>query len=179
MAIPRSASLLQRAVELELAFCLRVTHKCNIYVVQRFFAIISRLGDGVLWYSLMLCLPFVDGWNGLQIALLMVAVGTVNLMLYKVLKRKTSRERPYAANRDIHLGTRPLDQYSFPSGHTLHAVSFSLILIFFYPALTWILIPFTLLVAMSRVILGLHYPTDVLAGATIGLLTAIAGITLF
>jgi undecaprenyl-diphosphatase len=66
----------------------------------------------------------------------------------------------------------PLDQHSFPSGHTLHAVAFSTIAVTEFHTLAWLLVPFTFLVALSRVILGLHYPSDVLAGAIIGALVA-------
>ena len=66
------------------------------------------------------------------------------------------------------LGCAPLDRYSFPSGHTLHAVCFQAMLFVALPALAWCVLPFTLSVAASRVILGLHYPSDVLAGALIG-----------
>ena len=65
-----------------------------------------------------------------------------------------------------------MDLYSFPSGHTLHAVAFTLVALTYYPHLAWLLIPFASLVAMSRVILGLHYPSDVFAGALIGALLA-------
>ena len=65
-------------------------------------------------------------------------------------------------------GADPLDPFSFPSGHTLHAVAFSIVAIAFYPVLAWLLVPFTLLVAASRVVLGLHYPSDVAAGAALG-----------
>ncbi|HET7766673.1 MAG TPA: phosphatase PAP2 family protein, partial [Burkholderiales bacterium] len=64
----------------------------------------------------------------------------------------------------------------FPSGHTLHAVAFSMVAISFYPALAWLLVPFTLLVASSRVVLGLHYPSDVLAGAALGAIIALASL---
>ncbi len=69
-------------------------------------------------------------------------------------------------------GAEPLDAFSFPSGHTLHAVAFSIVAIAYYPALAWVLVPFSLLVAMSRLVLGLHYPSDVLAGAALGALIA-------
>jgi undecaprenyl-diphosphatase len=51
-------------------------------------------------------------------------------------------------------------------------VAFSIVAIAFYPVLAWVLVPFTLLVAASRVVLGLHYPSDVLAGAALGALIA-------
>jgi undecaprenyl-diphosphatase len=64
--------------------------------------------------------------------------------------------------------THTLDQFSFPSGHTLHAVCFTLIVCGHLPFAIWILTPFALMVAISRPVLGLHYPSDVLAGALIG-----------
>jgi undecaprenyl-diphosphatase len=61
-----------------------------------------------------------------------------------------------------------LDRFSFPSGHTMHAVAFSLIAATTFPELAWPLWSFTVLVALSRPMLGLHYPSDVLAGALLG-----------
>ena len=69
----------------------------------------------------------------------------------------------------------PLDRYSFPSGHTLHAVCFAWQAVAHFPALSWTLVPVAALIALSRVVLGLHYPTDVLAGAAIGALLAACG----
>ena len=88
------------------------------------------------------------------------------------LKRATARTRPCLAHAGILAGARALDRYSFPSGHTLHAVAFTAVVASAYPALAWALVPFTLLVAASRVVLGLHYPTDVAAGALVGAVVA-------
>lgn len=100
----------------------------------------------------------------------MAATGLACTLLYKWLKAKTLRPRPFEFYRDIILSVPPLDKYSFPSGHTLHAVAFTLVALNYYPSLAVLLLPFTLLVAASRMVLGLHYPTDVLAGAVIGAL---------
>ncbi len=61
---------------------------------------------------------------------------------------------------------------SASSGHTLHAVSFSIVALAYYPWLAPLLVPFSAGVALSRVVLGLHYPSDVLAATVIGVLLA-------
>jgi len=71
-----------------------------------------------------------------------------------------------------------LDTFSFPSGHTLHAVAFTLVTLAYWPWLASLLVPFTLLTAASRVVLGLHYPSDVLAGALIGASVALASLAI-
>jgi undecaprenyl-diphosphatase len=95
---------------------------------------------------------------------------------YKWIKGRTLRPRPYKANPGIQPFAAPLDHYSFPSGHTLHAVAFTLVAAAYYPFLAWVAVPFTVLVAASRIMLGLHYPSDVAAGAVIG--GVIAGVSL-
>ena len=94
--------------------------------------------------------------------------GVIALTLYKLLKRWTRRPRPFACDARIRAWVAPLDEFSFPSGHTLHAVAFSLVAMAHYPLLAWLLVPFTASVAASRVVLGLHYPSDVLAATVIG-----------
>jgi undecaprenyl-diphosphatase len=139
--------------------------------VQRLFALISRLGDGMIWYVLMLSLPLVGGTQGWRVSLELALGGAIALTLYKTLKRWTRRPRPCAhASGTIVALVRPLDEFSFPSGHTLHAVTFSTIVCVAYPTLLIVFVPLSLLIAASRVVLGLHYPSDVLVACVIGLM---------
>ena len=164
----QAPTLFGRIDTLEYAWCLRLNRGCSRPLVRRFFAIVSRLGDGVFWYALMALLPVIYGFAGLYPALRMAAASVVGYLIYKTLKSRLIRERPFVALIGITQGTPALDRYSFPSGHTLHAVNFTTLAVAEFPELAWVCAPFAALVAMSRVILGLHYPTDVAAGALIG-----------
>ena len=146
-------------------------------LVRGFFRAVSRLGDGWFWYALMAALVVFDGWHGLAVSAQLAATGVVALTLYRKLKRWTKRPRPYAADPRIRAWTAPLDEFSFPSGHTLHAVSFTVVALAHYPALAPLLLPFTAAVALSRIVLGLHYPSDVLAAGAIA--TALASASLW
>lgn len=136
--------------------------------VRAYFRAISRLGDGEFWYALMAGFALFDGWRGLGAAAHLAVTGAVVALLYRRLKRWTRRPRPFAADPRIQPWIAPLDEFSFPSGHTLHAVSFTLVALAYAPALAWLLIPFTVSVAVSRVVLGMHYPSDVLAATVLG-----------
>ena len=149
-------------------WCLRANRIGARSGVRQAFAVVSRLGDGAFWYALMAMLVAFDGYAGLLASLHMAATGTVALLMYKRLKRWTRRPRPFAADGRIRAWVAPLDEFSFPSGHTLHAVAFSLVAVAHYPLLAWLLLPFAAGVAASRVVLGLHYPSDVLAATAIG-----------
>ena len=128
----------------------------------------SRLGDGVFWYVLMAALLLAYGLAALPAVLHMIGAGLAGTLLYKWLKGATERPRPYQVCPTICCLTAPLDRFSFPSGHTLHAVVFSLVVTAYYPALAWLVWPFTALVAASRLVLGLHYMSDVAVGALLG-----------
>jgi undecaprenyl-diphosphatase len=156
--------------------CVRMNRALRYATVLPVFRAISWLGNGIFWYSLMLTLLLQHGVQAVQPVVHMVLVGIVCTLAYKALKRGTLRPRPYQALQAVAAGAGALDAFSFPSGHTLHAVAFSLVACSYYPTLAAPLALFALLTAVSRVILGLHYPSDVLAGAAIG--AAVAGLSL-
>jgi len=164
----RLAYRLDRMVSWDAALCVRCNRMSRLTGVRDFFRVVSRLGDGVFWYGTMLGMLLVERSAAVMPVLHMVVTGLLCTVLYKWLKRRTLRPRPYEVHPDIVASGKALDQFSFPSGHTLHAFAFSIIALYYYPALAGLMLPFTALVAASRPILGLHYPTDVLAGAAIG-----------
>lgn len=164
----RFQTYLQRMHQFDSNICVAVNHTSQYKLIRNTFRVVSRLGDGVFWYGLMTAILCVKGLDGFQPVLHMAIAGLTGTLLYKWLKGKTLRPRPYEVRQEIKLAGLPLDKFSFPSGHTLHAVVFSLVALNYYPQLSLILLPFTLMVALSRVVLGLHYPSDVVAGALIG-----------
>lgn len=168
MSNARTAEFFRRVDLLEYAWCLRLNRTSSRPAVRSFFAAVSRLGNGAVWYALILMLPLAGGARAFYPAARMAAVGIIGVLLYKCLKSRLVRERPYVSLAGIVPGVRALDRYSFPSGHTLHAVSFTILACASFPALGWLLVPFAGAVAASRVVLGLHYPSDVAAGALIG-----------
>ncbi|SMO49114.1 undecaprenyl-diphosphatase [Melghirimyces algeriensis] len=78
------------------------------------------------------------------------------------------RLRPYLQLSELRTFPDSLQDYSFPSGHTTAAFSIVVVWILHEPWLSCILLPPALLVGLSRIYLGLHYPTDVAVGAWLG-----------
>jgi undecaprenyl-diphosphatase len=174
----RAQTLMARFDVAEYRLCRRINRGSDVRILLPVMRAASRLGDGVVWYLLMALLPLLYGARGGRAAIVMVVTGSAGLLLYKLLKRTLVRERPFIRHPGITLAMPPLDRYSFPSGHTLHAVSFTTQAVVLFPELGWVLVPLTTLIAASRVVLGLHYPTDVAAGAVLGFTLAAGALAL-
>lgn len=160
--------IIQRFDQAEVGLCSLLNRIADSRPMLKLFQSVSRLGDGLIWYAMMVLIPLMQYSSGLLVSAQMAGTALVGLLVYKMLKNRLVRERPFVGHGNISCNMPPLDQYSFPSGHTLHAVSFSIIVCGHYPGMALVLIPFTILIALSRLVLGLHYPTDVVVGALIG-----------
>lgn len=172
MAGERLVPLFKRLDTLEWKACNRLARLGAYRPLLFILRWASRLGDAPAWIVLCLSLPLVaPWWYGWFLGVCFGLSAAVGGMLYRLLKNRLCRERPYISF-EIPCTMPPLDRYSFPSGHTLHAVMFTTLTALFAPVLLFVVLPFAVLVALSRVILGLHYLTDVAAGALIGFLLA-------
>ena len=172
------SAILARIDAAEYGICLRLNRGASYGALRALCQVASRLGDGVIWYALILLLPLLYGSAGVKPALLMAFIGALGVILYKAVKHTLVRERPFITHSSISMVGAPLDRYSFPSGHTLHAVSLTWLAVAHFPELGWVLVPLAALIAASRVVLGLHYPSDVLAGAGIGAALAALGLAI-
>lgn len=130
----------------------------------------TRLGDGWLWSMMGLIILLFGGadrYAALSAAGLASASGT---LLFMTIKRLCGRERPCASEPHCWASLLPPDQFSFPSGHSINAFAITTPLILFYPALSIGLLFCAGSVALSRILLGLHFLSDVIAGCVIGTL---------
>jgi undecaprenyl-diphosphatase len=161
----------------------RVMRRMNRWRAPRWFRIwmiiSSRLGDGWLWYGLGIMLLL---WGGPQRLPAVGAAGSaalVGVVIFKALKHLSHRMRPCQFEPHCWSKILPPDKFSFPSGHTMTAFSIALVLSYFYPAMEGTLFFFALSIGFSRIVLGMHFLSDVLAGMILGSALGLASITTF
>ncbi len=138
----------------------------------------TRGGDGWLWYAMALIVLLFGGddrFRALGAGALSVGLG---ILLFLRLKRATGRRRPCVFEPHCWATLLPPDRFSFPSGHTITAFAVAVSLSSFYPDLAMGLLFCALSVAASRILLGMHFLSDVLAGAAIGTGIALAAVKL-
>ncbi|MFM9268833.1 phosphatase PAP2 family protein [Halomonas elongata] len=139
----------------------------------------SRAGDWPLWVGLILLQPLLhDTATGWRLMMQYAITALVAIAFYRLVKTRLCRERPFITFHTIICNEPARDRYSFPSGHTMHAVMFLTLTLVHAPWLAPWLLPAVILIAISRVGLGLHYISDVIAGAAIGYAFALGSLYL-
>jgi undecaprenyl-diphosphatase len=128
----------------------------------------TRGGDGWLWYAMGLVILLFGGEQRFQALGAAALAAGVGIALFLRLKRAARRKRPCALEPHCWATLLPPDQFSFPSGHTITAFAIAVSLSAFYPGLALGLIFCAISVAASRILLGMHFLSDVVAGAAIG-----------
>jgi undecaprenyl-diphosphatase len=128
----------------------------------------TRGGDGWLWLSMAFLVAVFGGETRAEALSSAVLAGGVGVALFMKLKRMIGRKRPCALEPHCWAKLLPPDQFSFPSGHTITAFSVSVALSMFYPEMRPGLFFCATSIAASRILLGMHYLSDVVAGALLG-----------
>jgi len=139
----------------------------------------TRMGDGWLWYSVAAALL---AFGGAQRYAAVGAAGSAALAgvaVFKALKRLSHRPRPCQIEPHCWSKVLPPDRFSFPSGHTMTAFSIALVLSYFYRGVELPLYFLAGSIAVSRVVLGMHFLSDVLAGAILGVGLGCCALTAF
>jgi undecaprenyl-diphosphatase len=128
----------------------------------------TRGGDGWLWYAMLSALVLSGAPNRFAATGAVVLAGAAGIVVFLSLKRIAGRQRPCQLEPHCWARLLPPDQFSFPSGHTISAFAVAVPLALFYPSLLAGVLFCALSVAASRVLLGMHFLSDVVAGAALG-----------
>lgn len=143
-------------------------HWHNAFTNGFFTAISSASNGGIIWIVLGVIMLFSKKWRPTGIILLL-SVGLSAVIGNLILKNIFCRIRPFVADPSIELIIGiPHGYYSFPSGHSVAAGAGAAAVFLRHKGIGAAAVIYALLVAVSRVFLAVHYPTDVLCGLALG-----------
>ncbi|WP_368655201.1 phosphatase PAP2 family protein [Ornithinibacillus sp. 4-3] len=137
-------------------------------ILNKFFRTITHLGGPVFTITFV-CMLFFFTNGTLKMTALASAISlTISHLPVAVTKKLYPRQRPYLVLTQINVLANPLKDHSFPSGHTTAIFSIVTPFILSFPTWAALFIIIGLLVGISRIFLGLHYPSDVMVGIILG-----------
>ena len=143
------------------------------------FKFITSLGDeGYLWIAIAILLVCIKGYRKVGISVGVSLLGSLvfNNMLIKNL---VARPRPYRVLENLTILIKEPGEYSFPSGHTASSFAAAVVLFMLLPRKYGVpAMIMAFLIGISRLYVGVHYPTDVMAGMVMGTLLAIGAVKL-
>ncbi|MBV8819383.1 MAG: phosphatase PAP2 family protein [Acidobacteriaceae bacterium] len=150
----------------------RVMHRANNWLAPKWVRLwalaATRAGDGWLWYAIGFGILLFGGPERFAALGAGGLAAILSILSFMCLKRLTGRKRPCSIEPHCWATLLPPDQFSFPSGHTMTAFAISVAICLHYPPLTAGMLFGAFSIAMSRILLGMHFLSDVIAGLLIG-----------
>jgi len=134
----------------------------------------TRCGDGWLWYVLAIALLTLGGEARFRTVGAATLAAMIGVFLFLRLKKYAARRRPCALEAHCWAKLLPPDQFSFPSGHSMTAFAICVPVSLGYPGLTPGLSLVAVAIAASRILLGMHFLSDVVMGSILGALLGYA-----
>ena len=128
----------------------------------------TRAGDGWLWYLVGLAVLLFGGPSRFASVAAAGSAAAAGVGVFILLKKISGRKRPCEIEPHCWARLLPPDQFSFPSGHTITAFAVAVALGTFYPVLLSVLLLCAICIGTSRILLGMHFLSDVVAGALLG-----------
>lgn len=157
----------------------RVNHWTPPRWIRMWMICATRGGDGWLWYALGAAILLFGGDNRYRALAAAALAAAFGIALFLGLKRLTGRKRPCHLEPHCWAHLLPPDQFSFPSGHTIIAFAVAVPLALFFGELAAGVLFCAFSIALSRILLGMHFLSDVIAGAAIGSALGYASFHLF
>ena len=145
-------------------------HTLSIPVLDKFFSLITSVNNWYIAYIILLSIAFIKGGRTGRITAIgvLILITITDQVSSNILKDLVHRIRPCMVLPDAITPIGCTGTYSFPSSHAFNNFAAATFIYRFFPKLKWALFLTALLIAVSRIYLGLHYPSDVLGGAVLG-----------
>jgi undecaprenyl-diphosphatase len=145
-------------------------HTLSIPVLDKFFSFVTNVNNWYMAYIILLLISFIKGGRTGKITAVgvLILIALTDQFSSHILKDLVHRLRPCIVLPDAYTPMGCTGTYSFPSSHAFNNFAAATFIYRFFPKLKWALFITAVLISVSRIYLGLHYPSDVLGGAILG-----------